>query len=760
MAISRFKYWVYGLTTKFNHPFLQPSSQPRIGFASRLFHHFAQEEIQMHPASLVRRALLCGLIAVGMASSVSAQCQLNSPSGKIKHVVYVEFDNVHFTRDNPNVPSDLEQMPNLLNFIKQHGTLDTGDHTVLISHTANDILTTQIGLYSDNTGIFIANSFGVFEPSGSAAFPSAFFYWTDLVSDITPATMDNNFALTTPSGQNVPAPWVPFTRAGCTVGAFSTANIVLERTPFDVIKVFGAGSPQAMESTSTKVKPNQTDDFEGAAIHCALNDPICKSNANAVADLLPDEPGGYTGYQALFGLKYIAPALGGFTDYHGVPITGFQSLSFDPTPAQTLAVVEDMLKAGIPVVYAYIADAHDNQAPRSLNSSNEGTFGPGEIGYVQQLADYNAAFGTFFAHLKAAGIDETNTLFIFTPDEGDHFVGGAPSPANCDGVNVPCTYGPLGVGELDLDLNAAVVAAGNLTPFSYHFDDSVTTYVQGAPIPSDSSVRQLEQTMASLSAVNPHTGLNENLMGTGLGPELQGALVDQVGQKLLHMSSSLDPARDPTFTFFGNPNFFFEQGKGITATPTVGPGFAWNHGDIQPEIGRTFIAIAGPGVRNLGVTQPSDFFTDHVDVRPTLMYLTGLTDDYQHDGRVILELLDPQFLPSSLHAHSDTLLRLGQVYKQINAPFGSLAQNTLTVSTFALLSNSPGDAVYANLENRIAGWTAERDALTAQIKAMLEGAEFGGLAINEQQAKQIIAAGSALLNQASACAADPGACSQ
>jgi hypothetical protein len=34
-----------------------------------------------------------------------AECNLNSPSGAIKHVVYVEFDNVHFTRDNPNVPS-------------------------------------------------------------------------------------------------------------------------------------------------------------------------------------------------------------------------------------------------------------------------------------------------------------------------------------------------------------------------------------------------------------------------------------------------------------------------------------------------------------------------------------------------------------------------------------------------------------------------------------------------------------------------------
>ena len=52
-----------------------------------------------------------------------ATCQLNSPSGKLKHVVYIEFDNQHFTRDNPNVPSDLEQKPNLLNFIEQNGTL-------------------------------------------------------------------------------------------------------------------------------------------------------------------------------------------------------------------------------------------------------------------------------------------------------------------------------------------------------------------------------------------------------------------------------------------------------------------------------------------------------------------------------------------------------------------------------------------------------------------------------------------------------------
>jgi hypothetical protein len=161
-------------------------------------------------------------------------------------------------------------------------------------------------------------------------------------------------------------------------------------------------------------------------------------------------------------------------------------------------------------------------------------------------------------------------------------------------------------------------------------------------------------------------------------------------------------------------------------------------------------------VRPIGITQPNDFFSNHVDLRPTMMYLLGLNDDYQHDGRVILEMVDPNILPASVHAHSETLLRLGQIYKQINAPFGALAQSTLTVSNFAIQSNSDGDAVYNTLENKIASWTTQRDALASQIKTILEGAEFGGLAINEQQAKQLISAGQALLNQASACRGESG----
>lgn len=141
-----------------------------------------------------------------------------------------------------------------------------------------------------------------------------------------------------------------------------------------------------------------------------------------------------------------------------------------------------------------------------------------------------------------------------------------------------------------------------------------------------------------------------------------------------------------------------------------------------------------------------------------MMLLLGLKDDYQHDGRAILELLEPSVLPKSLHAHSDTLLQLGQVYKQINAPFGELSKDALKVSTYALTSNSQGDQTYTKLENQITSWTIERDALASQIKSLLEGAQFNGQSIDEGQAKQLILAGQALLNRAGACAEEPQEC--
>lgn len=77
-------------------------------------------------------------------ASAESECRLGAQED-IRRVVFIEFDNVHFRRDVPDVPSDLEQMPHLLNFITDNGTLLTDHHTVLISHTATGFLSTITG---------------------------------------------------------------------------------------------------------------------------------------------------------------------------------------------------------------------------------------------------------------------------------------------------------------------------------------------------------------------------------------------------------------------------------------------------------------------------------------------------------------------------------------------------------------------------------------------------------------------------------------
>src|SRR5207244_10711009 len=98
-------------------------------------------------------------------------------------------------------------------------------------------------------------------------------------------------------------------------------------------------------------------DFVGIAIHCAHGNVMCASSSHARPDLLPDEPGGYTGYQGLFGHKYVAPAISGVTAMDGTAINAFPG--FDQMPANnTLGYVAQMQEHGVPVTYGYISDAH------------------------------------------------------------------------------------------------------------------------------------------------------------------------------------------------------------------------------------------------------------------------------------------------------------------------------------------------------------------------------------------------------------------
>jgi hypothetical protein len=149
--------------------------------------------------------------------------------------------------------------------------------------------------------------------------------------------------------------------------------MVMENTNVDIPNVFGADSPEAAESNAdTDFKNVTTAKYIGEAVHCAKTDAACTSAQRAVADKLPTEPGGYNGYQALFGYKYVNPLItggqaslirngypvsdanGDLVDLDGTTITntfagipGFPG--FNPTATQTLAKLASMQEAGLPI---------------------------------------------------------------------------------------------------------------------------------------------------------------------------------------------------------------------------------------------------------------------------------------------------------------------------------------------------------------------------------------------------------------------------
>src|ERR671930_540213 len=205
------------------------------------------------------------------ATAKGGNCTLGGAG--IKHVIYLQFDNTHLFRDRTNVASDLEQMPHLLNFLTDNGTLSDNEHTILISHTAGGILSSLTGLYPDRHGQAVSNSYGYFRPDGSVGFSSSFKYWTDNTdggnaanSPPTPSA-DANYNMVnadppslggTGQPRNAPAPWVPYTRAGCDVGGVGLANIEQENNTSIVLRTSPAPTSLAAAAAvgDTNIKVN------------------------------------------------------------------------------------------------------------------------------------------------------------------------------------------------------------------------------------------------------------------------------------------------------------------------------------------------------------------------------------------------------------------------------------------------------------------------------------------------------------------------
>lgn len=745
--------------------------------------------------AVVGAAFAAATIGGSPASAASAPSGCNLANG-IKHVIEITFDNVHYNRDNPNVLSDLEQMPALEHFITDNGTMLSNNHTPMIGHTADDTITNYSGLYGDRQGQGLTNSYETYNANGSVTSKSSFAYWTSTygLDQFPNQPYSANVPAAGAPPATPPAPWVPFTRAGCDFGAVSTANMELENVNPDIANFFGPNSPEEQQylSDPDSFKDQEVADYVGLGVHCAQGSSFCSTDSRPVADSLPDEPGGYNGFDAVFGHKYLQPQLahaansgeyrvvnghsyqvtdsaGNLVDLNGKEIdgaflppgdAGFPG--FGPiSAAQSLAYVADMQETGVPITYAYISDAHDKKSGQSGCTSPAGTFGPGDPCYAQTLAGYNSAFATFFQRLADDGINQHNTLFVFAADEGDHFAGAnvnrAVAPA-CTGTpdttSYSCSYPNGTIGEQQVSIHGLLSAQkGDATPF-YNEPQGNAVFITGNPAPTSTTTRTLERDFLSVTASDSYDNTTETVAQYAADPEVE---------QLLHYVNA-DPNRTPSFTVFPRPDFYLSTGTGdptsnpktpncATSTPgtaaancvVINNGFAWDHGYYAPEIDNTWLGLVGPGVAHKGVdgftaaqgpssqdgsnsnpqTVPSvdnpGTWADHTDIRPTILALTGLKDDYVGDGRVLVEDLTVSPGKTGQPKFKD----LAVCYKQLNSSVGKFGTDVLLADTAALKTGSTSDdSQYQSTLAKIQKLGTARDAVATQIKRDLFDAEF------------------------------------
>ena len=123
-------------------------------------------------------------------------------------------------------------------------------------------------------------------------------------------------------------------------------------------------------------------------------------------------------------------------------------------------------------------------------------------------------------------------------------------------------------------------------------------------------------------------------------------------------------------------------------------------------------------------------WTDHTNVRPTILSLLGLKDDYTDDGHVLVQALDKPALPTGAEpvrrSAASSRRTTSSTHPSVISP-----QATLAASTRALKSTDRTE--YNDIENAIASLTSQRDTLAGAIRSALNAAAFAGTPISTRR---------------------------
>ena len=162
-------------------------------------------------------------------------------------------------------------------------------------------------------------------------------------------------------------------------------------------------------------------------------------------------------------------------------------------------------------------------------------------------------------------------------------------------------------------------------------------------------------------------------------------------------------------------------------------------GYYSPNINITWVGMVGPGVVNNQVDGPGPAggnesqdpnsthtvpqasqhgtWVEETDIRPTMLDLVGLHDDYQSDGHVITQAL------ANPEAALEATDALAKGYDQINSSVGQFATDTLIADSNALATgSSTDDTTYQATEAALQQLADDRDVAATKIKKVLSAA--------------------------------------
>ena len=267
-----------------------------------------------------------------------------------------------------------------------------------------------------------------------------------------------------------------------------------------------------------------------------------------------------------------------------------------------------MQEAGVPVTFAYVSDAHDFHG---VSGNDHRAYGPGEAGYVQQLKDYDTAFGKFFTAPEERRHQQGQHAVR------DHRRGGRPlrrharrTPA-CDGVTTPCTYANGHVTEVNGDLRRLVTTynashgTNATTNFSVHADMAPNVYITGNPARDSATARDLEKAFADMQVVEPAHAARSRACSWRWPTRSRRSCSTWSRPTRRERRRSRRSRRATTSSTRRRRTRRRRSARTTTSSncvflPNVTPPnqtFAWNHGGIQPEVASTWVGLVGPGDR-------------------------------------------------------------------------------------------------------------------------------------------------------------------